>query len=168
MAQANGQYEADCRPVRRDCFVDRPRQVGRLILISRLRSLVMGAGVVALVASAAAMLFGPQAAFWAAMLAAVNETLGFFGKQGNLDVPYSFWFMASLLPWLRIMRGAGRRDWLLFGLLAGAALATKESIVGAYVLMGGAMLIALVRQLRRRRCNRNPAGRCSHNGLGRR
>ena|GEM_PF-2121038 len=149
MAQANGQYEADCRPVRRDCFVDRPRQVGRLILISRLRSLVMGAGVVALVASAAAMLFGPQAAFWAAMLAAVNETLGFFGKQGNLDVPYSFWFMASLLPWLRIMRGAGRRDWLLFGLLAGAALATKESIVGAYVLMGGAMLIALVRQLRR-------------------
>lgn len=147
-AKANGRYEPGCEPVRRDCFVDRPRQVGHLILISRLRSLVMGAGVVALVAGAAAMLYGPQAAFWAAMLAAVNETLGFFGKQGNLDVPYSFWFMASILPWLRILRGAGRRDWFLFGLLAGAALATKEGIVGAYVLMGGAMLIALARQLR--------------------
>ena len=149
LSEARGQFQEGCRPVRPDCFVEPSVAMGHLILISRLRSLLMGLATIVLVASTAAMLYGPQAGFWAAMLAASNETLGFFGKQGNLDVPAGFWFMTSLLLWLRILRGGGRRDWLAFGLVSGAALATKESIVGAYVLMGGSLLVSMPRQLRR-------------------
>ena len=137
---AAGHIQAACLPVRR-CLEDPPRQLGQLILISRLRSLFMGLGLLLLTAAVAGAAFGPQAAFWAALLASVNETLGFYAKQGNLDVPYTFWFMASVWVYQRILRGAGPRHWLAFGTLAGAALATKEGIIGAYPLMGLAMLI---------------------------
>jgi len=144
-AGAKGYIEPGCRPIRRDCFEDRQLHMGRLLLISRLRSLVMGAGIVATVAALAAALFGAEAAFFAALLAVVNETFGFYAKMGNLDVPYCFWFLLSALAYTRVLRGGGRRAWLAFGLLSGAALATKEGIVGAYVLMGGAMVLALLR-----------------------
>lgn len=138
---AAGHVQAACLPVRR-CLEDPPRQLGQMILISRLRSLFMGLGLLLLTAAVAGAAFGPQAAFWAALLASVNETLGFYAKQGNLDVPYTFWFMASVWVYQRILRGAGPRHWLAFGTLAGAALATKEGIIGAYPLMGLAMVVA--------------------------
>lgn len=139
LERARGHIQPDCTPVRR-CLDDRIRQHGALILISRLRSLAMGLGVILLTGAIAWTAFGAGAAFWAALLASVNETLTFFAKQGNLDVPYSFWFMASVWVYLRIMNGAGPLAWLAFGCLAGAALATKESIIGAYPLMCVAML----------------------------
>lgn len=145
-ADAKGYIEPGCRPIRRDCFEDRQLHMGRLLLISRLRSLVMGAGIVAAVAALAGALFGAEAAFFAALLAVVNETFGFYAKMGNLDVPYCFWFLLSALAYVRVLKGGGRRAWLAFGLLSGATLATKEGIVGAYVLMGGAMMLTLVQR----------------------
>lgn len=145
-ADAKGYIEPGCRPIRRDCFEDRQLHMGRLLLISRLRSLAMGAGIVAAVAALAGALFGAEAAFFAALLAVVNETFGFYAKMGNLDVPYCFWFLLSALAYVRVLKGGGRRAWLAFGLLSGATLATKEGIVGAYVLMGGAMALTLVKR----------------------
>lgn len=149
-ARSQGVLDPRCVTVDRGCFQEAPLHLGRLILISRLRSVVMGLAIVAVVAALAAMLFGPAAAPWAALLAATNETLGFYGKQGNLDVPHTLWFLLSVLAYVRILRGDGRRAWLTFGLFAGAALATKEGIVGAYVLMAAALLWTLARQIVRR------------------
>ena len=148
-ARGQGALDRGCVTVDRGCFREAPLHLGRLILISRLRSVVMGLGIVATVAALATLCFGPAAAPWAALLAATNETLGFYGKQGNLDVPHTLWFLLSVLAYGRILRGDGRRSWLAFGLFAGAALATKEGIVGAYVLMGAALLWTLARQAAR-------------------
>ncbi len=142
--QAGGRIKPDCEPIRR-CFTDPIHQQGRLILISRLRSLAMGLGLVLLTAVVAGTAFGSGAAFWAALLAAVNETLTFFAKQGNLDVPYCLWFMASVWAYQRILGGSGAGAWPVFGALAGAALATKEGIVGAYPLMGLALVLGAAR-----------------------
>lgn len=148
-ARAEGSLDAGCAPIRGDCFQDPPAALGHLMLISRLRSLVMAAGAVVATGLLAGMLFGPQAAVAAGLLAAVNETLGFFGKLGNLDAPYTMWFMLSMLAYVRVLQRGSRRAWTAFGLLSGLTLATKEGIGGASVLTGLLMLLAEGSRVRR-------------------
>ena len=148
-ARIEGSLEAGCAPIRDDCFQDPRAALGHLMLISRLRSLVMAAGAVVATGLLAGMLFGPQAAVAAGLLAAVNETLGFFGKVGNVDAPYTMWFMLSMLAYVRVLQRGSRRAWTAFGLLSGLTLATKEGIGGAYVLTGLLMLLAEGNRVRR-------------------
>jgi hypothetical protein len=48
----------------------------------------------------------------------------------------TFWYALSLLAFVGILGHGERGDYLRFGLFSGAALGTKEGIIGAYVLVG--------------------------------
>jgi hypothetical protein len=140
--QATAQLGGPVCPVRSaGCYTDPNTQIGNLILISRLRSLLMGLGIVLTVYALALRLFDdPLAARLAALGMALTETLIFYGKQGNLDVPHVFWFGLSLLAYMRIVDQGRKRDYAAFGFLSACALGTKDGIIGAYVLVGLAIL----------------------------
>lgn len=129
-----------CQPLE-DCFTDEARAATGLMAISRLRSLAMFLGLVLAVGAVAQRLLADRrAALWAALFAALAAELAFFAKLGNLDLPYTFWFALSLIPFLDIVDRGRRRDYLGFGLLAALAITTKDQVIGAYVLPGLAIL----------------------------
>ena len=137
----------ECRiPEKSRCFDDPHARLGWLLRLSRLRSALMAVGTV-LAAWAITLRVGGgrMAAAWAALFAACLQSLIFFAHTGNVDVPQVFWFAWALVAWLAAMQGGRLRSFVAFGALAAAALATKEAIVGAFVLPGMALLWRLVR-----------------------
>ncbi len=137
----------ECRiPTRSRCFDDPHERMGWLLRLSRLRSAFMAVGTVIAVWMMTLYAGGGRvAAVWAALFTACIQSLIFFAHAGNVDVPQVFWFAWSIVAWLAAMRGGGIRAYVAFGALAAASLATKEAIVGAYVLPGLALLWRLGR-----------------------
>lgn len=130
------------------CYAAPDEQLGVLILLARLLSVAMGAGIVAAVYAVALIAFRDRlAARMAALLAACCQVLVFHAHLGNLDTPSVFWFAVSLVFYTRLARGDRVRDYAALGVLAGCALATKESVIGAYALMAIAVAIAHVRRV---------------------
>ena len=138
-----------------DCYDDPQARFGWLMRLSRLRSAVMAAGTVLAVWVMALRVGGgssantaevTRAATWAALFAACLQSLVFFAHTGNVDVPQTFWFAWSMVAWIVAMQGGGTRAYVAFGALAAASLATKEAIVGVYVLPGLALVWLSVRR----------------------
>lgn len=135
---ARGGIRSDCerRPLE-DCFTDEARAATGLMRLSRLRSLLMFLGLVLAVGWLSERLLADRrAALWAALWTALTAEMAFFGKLGNLDLPYTFWFALSLVPYLGILDHGRRRDYLGFGFTAALAITTKDQVIGAYVLPG--------------------------------
>lgn len=148
--RSDGRLKADCALPDPACFADPPAQMGRLMAISRLRSVAAALALVLLAHALAWQLYRDAgAALATACLAATTQVLIFYGHLGNVDLPLTAWFMLSMLAWLRILDGAGWTTHAGFGIAAACALATKESIVGAYVLPGLAILGLHARRLAR-------------------
>lgn len=149
-AAASGALDAACLPTilpTEPCFRDGFRTLGILIGVSRVISALMGAGIVAAVyALARALRVERSGALIAAGFAAVSHALVVYAHLGNLDVPVTFWFTLSLLAAVRLADTGGRREALLFGALAAAALATKDPIIGAYALGGPLLWVLLARR----------------------
>lgn len=80
-----------------------------------------------------------------AWLVGLSPVYVFYAKMVNLDVPYLFWFVASLLAYVRILEGHALRDYLAFGLLAAAAICTKDQAYALYVLPSIWLPFALAR-----------------------
>lgn len=141
--RARGELAAPCDDLGdADCFPRPYEQLGWLMRLSRLLAAAMGAGAVAAVYAIALRLYADRrAALFAALAAAVIHELVLFSHWGNVDVPYLFWFAWSIAAFLAIVDRGRVRDYAAFGLLSAAALATKESIVGAYVGVGVAILV---------------------------
>lgn len=130
-----------------DCHRRPFEQLGLLMRLSRLLAALMGAGTVAAVYALAWRLYADRrAALFAALAAAVIHELVLFSHWGNVDVPYLFWFAWSIVAFIDIVDRGRVRDYAAFGLLSSAALSTKESIVGAYVLVGAAILVVHARR----------------------
>lgn len=130
-----------------DCFRRPYDQLGWLMRLSRLLAAAMGAGVVAAVYAMTRRLYADRrAALFAALAAAVVHELVLFSHWGNVDVPYLFWFAWSIVAFIDVVDRGRVRDYAAFGLLSSAALSTKESIVGAYVLVGVAILVVHARR----------------------
>jgi len=155
-----GRLDPGCLPVilhDEGCFADPYGQPGALMLISRLLSAAMGAGTVLAVHFVALELRAERAAaLAAALVVAVSYVFVTYAHVGNLEVPQCFWFAVSMLFLARVLRRGGRRDYLGFGLAAGSTLATKEGVIGAYVLT--CLLIYAV-HLRRSLAGRPPGPR---------
>ncbi|HSS14509.1 MAG TPA: hypothetical protein VLL04_11480, partial [Rhizomicrobium sp.] len=65
---------------------------------------------------------------------ALNLALTYYGQVSNLDVPYLFWGLLSLLWCMRaVMEEAPRRFWLA-ALFAAAAVATKDQAYALFLL----------------------------------
>ena len=131
-----GQLDLSCFPrFEEECFGDPVGQLTVLMVLSRLLSAAMAIGIIGLTVGTARTLGLGRGAIWvAAAVAACSPVLVFFAHTGNLDVPVVFWFSAWLWFFARVVRGGTTRDHVGFGLALGAAVATKEGIVGAFVL----------------------------------
>jgi hypothetical protein len=146
-----GELDLGCFPrIRTKCFADPWRDMTVFIAISRALSVAMGVGIVLLTRRLALAVHGDRgAALLAAAIAAGSPVLVFFAHTSNLDVPVVFWFTASLVAAARIGERGALLDYALFAVLAGFAITTKDPILGAYPLLGLALLAVHFRRVGR-------------------
>jgi hypothetical protein len=132
----SGKLDLSCYPrISEACFSDAYAQLSALMFVSRAVSVLMGLGVVYGIYRLALRIYDDRvAARFAALLAACSFVLVLYSHMGNLDVPHCFWFVLSLYFFLGVLQRGRLFDYVAFGLSAGAALGTKEGIIGAYVL----------------------------------
>lgn len=108
-----------------------PREFFRaLTVIAGVVSALMAAGLVIAVYLITRQLFARRAALYAAVFTAVIPPLAYYGMTSNLDVPYLFWTLLALHQLLRSRSTAGVGPFVLCGLFAGLAVATKDQAAG--------------------------------------
>jgi len=112
----------------------------------RVLSLALSLGVLLLVARGGRELGDAVAGVLAAALLASSVPFAYYAKMANLDVPYLFWFALSLLFFLRALRRAQPRDFVLFAVAAAAAVATKDQAFALYVLTAPFLVWETVRR----------------------
>ncbi|MFW2389882.1 MAG: ArnT family glycosyltransferase, partial [Polyangiales bacterium] len=84
-----------------------------------------------------------EAGRWAALWAATCLSFAYYGRVSNLDGPYLMWTALAMDRLLSVAETRKRRDYLLFGVLAGAAVATKDQAYAGFVLPGLFYLLLL-------------------------
>lgn len=95
------------------------------LLLARLTVALLGAGTVGLLYFVGQRAFGPRSGLIAAGLLAVNFLHVHLSHFSLNDVPAGFFLVAALLPSVGLIKRPGRRGFLLAGLFAGLAAATK-------------------------------------------
>jgi hypothetical protein len=122
-----------------------------LIYLGRLVSLAAALGIVWLVYRVGCEVYDRRSALFAALVTVCIMPLVYYAKTGNLDAPYVFWFVLSLLFYVRILKQHRLRDYLLFAAAAAAAVCTKDQAYGLYTLAPLPILISLYRREYRER-----------------
>jgi hypothetical protein len=145
-----GEFDPGCLPkLTPGCFEHVTAHMTVLMVLTRLLSVAMGVGTVLATWRLANRLLGDErAAVWAAAVVAGSYPLVFFAHTGNLDLPHTFWFAASLVAAASVWQRGWPVDYAAFGLLAGCSVATKDSILGAYAGLGLALLLRHVQRAR--------------------
>jgi hypothetical protein len=105
-----------------------------LVVISRLLSVAMAAGIVAATCVSGTIAFGRRAGLFAAAIAALTAPLLYYAKTANVDVPYLFWWALSLVFYLRLLEDGRLSDYLLFAAAATLSVCTKDQAYGLYLL----------------------------------
>jgi len=114
--------------------ITQPQYMTYFAVLGRLAGLAMSLGVIWTIAEMARLVAGRRAGLFAAGACALNFTLTYYGQVSNLDVPYLFWGLLSLLWCMRaVMEKAPRRFWLA-ALFAAAAIATKDQAYALFLL----------------------------------
>ena len=108
---------------------------------ARLVNLVMSLGIITCAGQMAQLIATRRAGLFAAAACALGVTLTYYSQVSNLDVPYLFWSMLSLLTWMRAIatRDTARFRWAI--LFAAAAIATKDQAYGLFALSIPALLM---------------------------
>lgn len=109
-------------------------QYTAFFFMGRLLSVAMGLGIVLLVYLCGREIYDEFAALLASGLTACIATFVYYAKIANVDVPYLFWVIWSLLFYLRILKTHRFRDYLYFALTATLAICTKDQAYAFYVL----------------------------------
>jgi hypothetical protein len=114
--------------------------------VGRLVGLVMSLGIIWTIGEMARLVAGgalgesrtaqskSRAGLFAAGAAALNFALTYYGQVSNLDVPYLFWGLLSLLWCMRAVTEENPRRFWLAGLFAAAAIATKDQAYALFLL----------------------------------
>lgn len=105
-------------------------------LVAKATSVAMSCVSVAVLARMARRLVSPEAARWAAVLAATNVSIAYYGRVSNLDGPYMMWTVLAMDRLLTIAERGTLRDYIAFAFFTGAAVATKDQAYAAFVLVG--------------------------------
>ena len=121
--------------------ITKPRYMTFFAVVARLVSVAMSLGILVCVERMAALIAGRRAGLFAAMACALGVAFTYYGQVTNLDVPYLFWCMLSLLWCMRAvaqheparLRGAA--------LFAAAAIATKDQAYAVFLLSVPAFLL---------------------------
>ena len=106
-----------------------------LTLLARVVSLFMALGIVLVIFDIVRIAVDERAAYWAALSCLLIAPLGFYAKTSNLDVPYAFWTCLALWRAVHILRGPATRDFVLLGIFAALAVATKDQAYGFFLLV---------------------------------
>jgi hypothetical protein len=114
--------------------ITQPRYMTYFAVLGRFAGLAMSLGIIWTIGEMARLVAGRRAGVFAAGACALNFALTYYGQVSNLDVPYLFWGLLSLLWCMRaVMEEAPRRFWLA-ALFAAAAVATKDQAYALFLL----------------------------------
>lgn len=116
-----------------------------LTLVGRSLSICMAVGSLAALYLIGRRFLAPVWAVVGVALFAFTPQMVYYGKIANLDVPYLFWLLWSFVVLWRVLDKHRFGDYLLFVLLATAAVCTKEQAYGFYVLLVPLLFISRVR-----------------------
>ncbi len=112
-------------------------------IVGKLVTVVMACVSVLVVARIARRTVDAQAGRWAAVWAATCLTFAYYGRVSNLDGPYLMWTTLAIDRLLTVAETRNLRDYLWFGVLAGAAVATKDQAYAGFVLPGLVFVLLL-------------------------
>jgi hypothetical protein len=119
-----------------------------LTVIAGAVSALMAAGIVLFSYLLTRELFGRPAARWAALFAALVPPLAYYGMTSNLDVPYLFWMMLAFWQLARAANHQRLSAYILCGVSAGFAVATKDQAAGFFLAFPLAIPWLVARSLR--------------------
>ena len=105
-------------------------------LVAKLVGLIMACIALLVMARIARRTVSAEAGRWAAVWAATCLSFAYYGRVSNLDGPYLMWTALAIDRLLAVAETRKRRDYILFGVLAGAAVATKDQAYAGFVLPG--------------------------------
>ena len=105
-------------------------------LVAKLVAIVMACVSLLVIARIARRTVSAEAGRWAAIWAATCLSFAYYGRVSNLDGPYLMWTALAIDRLLAVAETRKRRDYILFGVLAGAAVATKDQAYAGFVLPG--------------------------------
>jgi 4-amino-4-deoxy-L-arabinose transferase-like glycosyltransferase len=111
-----------------------PAYMTLFAVIGRLANIAMSLGIIWCVSEMTRLIAGARAGLLAAAACALSVLLTYYGQVGNLDVPYLFWSMLSLLAVMRTIAGHDVRQLWWAALLAAAAVATKDQAYAVFAL----------------------------------
>ncbi len=112
-------------------------------IVAKLVGLTMASVSVVMLARIARRTVSARAGRWAAVWAATCLSFAYYGRVSNLDGPYLMWTVLAIDRLLTVAEMRRTRDYLVFGALAGAAVATKDQAYAGFVLPGIAYLLLL-------------------------
>lgn len=103
-------------------------------VIARAVAIAMSLGIIYAIAKMVELVAGRRAGLCAALVAATNVILTYYGQTSNLDVPYLFWASLSLLALVRTL--VLEQPVLLrrVAIFAALAVATKDQAYALFVL----------------------------------
>ncbi len=105
-------------------------------LVAKLVGVLMACVALLVIARIARRTVSAEAGRWAAVWAATCLSFAYYGRVSNLDGPYLMWTALAIDRLLSAAETRKRRDYVLFGVLAGAAVATKDQAYAGLVLPG--------------------------------
>jgi len=105
-------------------------------IVAKLVALLMACVSLLVLARIARRTLSEGAGRWAAIWGATCLSFAYFGRVSNLDGPYLMWTALAIDRLLTVAETRSRRDYILFGVLAGAAVATKDQAYASFVLPG--------------------------------
>jgi hypothetical protein len=109
-------------------------------IVVRLVSVLMGLGALIAAYLCAVEMAGARRAVMAPLVLALSPLYVFYGKLANLDVPALCWFGWALLGFIRVRRHGRPRDYVLLGVTAAAAVATKDQSYASLAFLVPAVL----------------------------
>ncbi len=115
------------------------------LAMMRVVSVVMGLGVLGAVYVCGAELGGPRQGALAMLALMLTPLFAYYGKVANLDIPALCWFGWAIVGFVRILHRQRLRDYLLFGVMAAAAVATKDQAYANIALLIPAVVWATAR-----------------------
>ena len=115
------------------------------LALMRVVSVLMGLGALLAAFLCGAELHGPRRAVFGALAMLLTPLFLFYGKTANLDIPMLCWFGWALVAFLRILRLNRRGDYVLLGIAAAGAVATKDQAYANLALLPFAVIIANAR-----------------------
>ena len=118
-----------------DHYFQHPAAMARLYIVGRAITLLFAAGCVIVLWRAADRLFGPMGGIAAALVLAVMPMFAVNAHWLTADVPMLFWISCVLLMCTHILKGAGRRWYVLSGIFLGLAGGTRyQGALAAFLI----------------------------------